>query len=164
MSRSNETTGKILDAQSIPVPESATPAMEDLLQQVHRRRRRRSLARLGVAAGVAAACVALVFVRSQGDIENNKRQPAPVVQVEPAMQNDLAVVPVQQRETARIRLFARVRGETPVFEFDRETRRMNHVGWVQSQQRVPIDMRYVPSQQQETFNAVLHRKADPFSL
>jgi hypothetical protein len=154
------------EAQSIPVPDSAPPTFLDLTNEVQRRRRRRTVTKAAVLA-VVTACVVLVVTHQPSDaiIDGQAMQVQDV-------QSDLAESPVtviaeapkDENKPATMRLFARVRGDSPVFEFDRETKQMHHVGWVQSLQRVPIDMRYVPSHQQETYEAVLYSKAVPFSL
>lgn len=148
------------------VPDSAPPTFHDLMNEVQLRRRRRTVAK-GAVLAVVTACVVLVVTHQPSDaiIDGQTMQAQD-------MQSDLAESPVtviaeapkDEDEPATMRLFARVRGESPVFEFDRETRQMLHVGWVQSLQRVPIDMRYVPSQQQETYEAVLSSQATPYSL
>jgi hypothetical protein len=66
----------------------------------------------------------------------------------------------------RVQLYASVSQSVPVFDFDQQTQSMHHIGWVESQQEVPVDMNYVPDNQQDSFKAVLNNDNDAwyFSL
>lgn len=153
-------------AQSLPVPYSTPPKFGVLMNHVQRRRRRRTVTKV-TALAVVTACVALVVTQQPSDaIIDGQAMKMQVVlsDVTDLPVTAMAEVPKDEKKPAAMRLIAKVRGDSPVFEFDRETKQMYHVGWVQSLQRVPIDMRYVPRQQQETYEAVLYAKAVPFSL
>ena len=153
-------------ARMMPVPDSATPTMHDLMQCVRSRRRRRHAVRISLAGCVLTSCLVLLVTQRRQDANHNRAIQAPVADSRPS-EPAVSAMPLAANTDDRpttMQLFARVRGDSPVFEFDTETKRLQHVGWVSSEQMVPIDMRYVPSQQQETFNAVLHRTGEPLSL
>ena len=78
--------------------------------------------------------------------------------------NELNAHAPDSRTSSRLRLFARVRGHVPVLQIDRDAQRISVVGWVEAEQSIPVDLRYVPDRQQETFNAVLQGDSDPISL
>ena len=148
------------------VPDSLPPTMQELARSVGRlRRRRRAIG--GAALGFAlTSCVVLLIVQWTRDANPDRVIQAAVAD---ASVNESAVPAVakaviSEEKPATIQLFARIRGDSPVFEFNRETKQLQQVGWLSSERMVPVDMRYVPSQQQETFNAVLDREGAMLSL
>jgi hypothetical protein len=133
--------------------------MSDLLREIKWRRRKRHL--LGTAtAGFALVAFAAIAVTTRY-IVNEAPTNTTVIAESPAAQPHPNAV-VQPRPEMRI--LARVLDESPVFQFDAETQRMHHIGWVRSRHTIPIDTRYLRRQQQETFQAVLHREPSPLSL
>lgn len=156
----------------VVVPASTPPSFSTLEQQVGQRRRRRTLVRRGM---TGASLVALAFVtlavwpsvqpeqiRDRVLIADGNPNPESIVSptVE-AVLNDPD--PGDQDTAPKIQLYANFSQPVPVFDIDEATQQIRHVGWAESQQRVPVDMKYVPHQQQEAYNTVLTSDGENFS-
>ncbi|MCG8651960.1 MAG: hypothetical protein MI861_19120, partial [Pirellulales bacterium] len=79
---------------------------------------------------------------------------------------DHEVAQVGVDETNDIRVFARVIEQSPVFDVHPQTKVMRHVGWIESEQTVPLDLRFFSDDQQQDFRAMLRPNAQsvPLSL
>lgn len=172
-------TQLIRSAESMPVPDSVPPSLAEVTDRVSRRRKRRTFARAVALGSVVTACVVLAISVTRDDgarevaeqrhlaeqrhvVANVPKQPEPKRSPATMVGDDQG--PSRVEVVSPLRLFARVRGDSPVFQFNGETKKLQHVGWLRSQQMVPIDMRYVPSGQQDEFQAVLYREPTPLSL
>ena len=149
-----------LPESQIAVPPSEPPSLVTLNERVSQVRRRRKFVR--ASGSVVIACLASALVFWIGSVSNEVPGETQVAVSSPTGRqefNDFSEAPEETtRRQPRIQLYANLVDAVPVFDFDKETKAIHHVGWVESEQRVPVDMNYVPQQQQETFNAVLSSK------
>ncbi len=172
------------------VPNSDPPSVEDLNRRVASVRRRRRAVRF---VSAAAATFLFVFVTRANwqqqtgpndvpenliaevgspngvfDLNADLAPTIPAKDAKSAPAKDAKSAPAKDAKSAapRIQLYASVSQAVPVFDFDKQTQSIHHVGWVESQQEVPVDMNYVPDNQQDSFKAVLNDDQDAwyFSL
>ena len=154
-----ETKQRLKDERDVAVPTSHAPSMESLQQKVSQVRRRRTMLRSVTGAAAVLMCVvgSIAVLNRSNDQSNDVVMPqnnhvaAAVDPTPTAVESDQAPVV----SGPKIQLYARVRGAVPVFDIDAEKKLIQHVGWAESERKVPVDMRYVPESHQETFHAVL---------
>ena len=160
-----ETKQRLKDERDVAVPTSHAPSMESLQQKVSQVRRRRTMLRSVTGAAAVLMCVvgSIAMLNRSNDQSNDVAMPqnnhvAVAIDPTPAAVESTDQTPVDQKLVAsepKIQLYARVRGAVPVFDIDAEKKLIQHVGWAESERKVPVDMRYVPESHQETFHAVL---------
>ncbi|MGB7344343.1 MAG: hypothetical protein WBD20_09025 [Pirellulaceae bacterium] len=163
------------------VPPSSPPEFRQLTKRVALLRRRRRVVRSLAAS--AAVVVGLLFVatwRNSDQLNDSAARlaadangqsadpPAKQTNEQIVQDNSAPVAPVERVKSSgspKIQLYASVSQSVPVFDFDEQSKTIHHVGWVESQHDVPVDMSFVSENQQDTFNAVLHQAGDwHFSL
>lgn len=164
----DELTQQLDDHSQWSIQSAPAPSLDSLHERVGQVRSRRRRLRVGSSlAAIVCLMGTLVYM-------NQEETPAPIVDdvpMELALNTDasppetqqVADVPPsepQQRSQPRIQLYANVVGAAPVFDFNEDTQSMHHVGWIESERRVPVDMKYVPDRQQKTFNAALSSTDD----
>lgn len=72
--------------------------------------------------------------------------------------------PATQLPNFPVSLFADVRTQDPVFQFDPERQAMVPVGWLRSNNRVPVQLDAFTDEQIQTLQTVLHGDSSPTSL
>ena len=170
MNQTDQTIESELNSNVPLVPSSTPPGIESLNQRVASLRRRRSIVR-GTATCVLllATVFAMNSFRQPADLNRPGKDAIALSDNQPSLstsQSDQSptqtdrgagVAPqAPETRTPKIQLYASLSHSVPVFDLDEETKTIHHVGWVESQQEVPVDMKYVPENQQESFNAVLN--------
>lgn len=171
-------TESLLHTALPPVPPAEVPDIAALQNRVSKRRRRRKWGTFVSCSVAVAIGLAVVSRWNQGN------EPAPLVQPGQAVsgekssralagQTQPVIFPVDHDvaqvgvdETNDIRVFARVIEQSPVFDVHPQTKVMRHVGWIESEQTVPLDLRFFSDDQRQDFRAMLRPNAQsvPLSL
>ena len=140
------------------IPDSTPPTLNQLSQRLNRRRARK---RTGLAVGCSLAVIGLVATAAlqRGSEEpvastDSRRDYAGTASQSGSSSN----LPIH--ELPDIRLLASVYKSVPLFEIEADTRRFQHVGWIESEEVVPIDLGEVTDDQQATLRAVLTEEAE----
>ena len=148
-------------APEMEVPFSTPPSFSELNERVAVVRRRRKTMRV-ISGMTAAACflmVSLFLIRPKVDGNRDIQiagNPSSIIPEPNSVNESLPVeAELETLHQPKIQLYARVVGTAPVFDYDEDTETIHHVGWIESERRVPVDMKYVPQQHQEKFNAAL---------
>ncbi|QDT12509.1 hypothetical protein [Planctomycetes bacterium K23_9] len=157
-----------LASETVQTPPSLPPDFDQLTRKVAAVRRRRRVVMTVAAGSVAIMCLATVFAWqglmapnksqinvAQGNLpdgmlaESNRATSIAVLQPSVGEESSVEVRP------PKIQLYALMSQSVPVFDVDEKTKTIHHVGWVESQQDVPVDMNYVSENQQNRFGVVL---------
>ena len=141
------------------IPDSTPPTLNQLSQRL---KRRRTSKRTGLAVGFSLAVIGLfaTVALQPGTAElpattDSRREYAGTA----SQSGSSTGAPFH--EPSDIRLFASVYRSLPLFEIEAETQRFQHVGWIESEEVVPIDMGKMTDDQQATLRAVLTEDAEP---
>lgn len=169
----NEIEQQLRDQSQFNVPKVAPPPLGVLNARVDVARRRRRRFRTGVSGAVllVVAGGTLAWIngtntpRTNGGTESTQ-----IVDAMPKNPTSPKIGPTDTIATnttskkkndstfkrPRIQLYAKVRQPLPVFDIQQDTKAIHHIGWVECEESIPLDMRYVPDSQQQTFDAVLN--------
>ena len=167
---------------NLELPASLAPDISELHERVSVVRRNRKIMRgvnVALATCLIATCGFVVLDRYRSN-QPLPGAPSPSqIAVELPLRNDAVSEPQRSNgelqdlprksdrfndRSPRIQLYARYVEPMPVFDIDQEKQEVHHVGWVESERTIPVDMKYVPTDQQETFNAMLSGDAWNISL
>jgi hypothetical protein len=137
------------------LPKSTPPSLAELQVRVRRlqasRRRRTAMTALSCIFALAGVFLSQTWNRNQSP---DKSSP----------QITGVVGPVNSTETPRreampdehsFRVFARVHQPVPIFHQAEGTDLLRHVGWIASEEMVPVNMKGVPDEQRQSIEAVL---------
>lgn len=164
----NRSTDQLLAAAIPKVPVVAVPDIDSLHRQLNRRRRRKLVSAASIA-GVALALLATFALPWDPETDHEtaglpKLLPSVGVIVDPRIdQDDVGVVSAVDL-SADVHVYARLWGQLPVFGVDRETQRMHHVGWIESETTLPVDLQTFSKDQQQSIKAVLDQGSSHNSL
>lgn len=140
-------------------PPVRVPSLDQLRREVGRRRQRRKLASAAALGSVALAIVAgFAFRFGPGDqpetlpLRPEAAAPVSVVDADDRPPRDQRVVAMSD---PGVRVYARVLDHLPVFGMNEETKLIRHVGWIESERTIPVDLERLSADQQRTLKAVL---------
>ncbi len=158
--------------EEIPAAPAVTiPDMDVIRGRMVKRRRRKRIITTSLA---TAAVVAAVAIHRVSDVTDpgfaDSSQPADIESFADGATNRTSVQDFQEAVVKKpdaggpdivvlpddVRVFARVRNQLPVFGVSRETQRMQHVGWFESESTIPVNLNRLPARQQQSIRAVLH--------
>lgn len=137
------------------LPTSDPPRMSELRICVQRRRRQRKIVTSALFGGAVCCLLALILSKPSTQFDAITAPGASVTLHHDQAQQRQPAVSRASIEPGGVRVFARVRLQTPVFGLDEETRYLRHVGWIDSEETVPVDLSQFPSAQRENLEAVL---------
>lgn len=135
------------------IPDSTPPTLDQLSQRLNRRRARK---RTRLALGGSLAVIGLVATAAlqrgseQSPATTDSRRDYSGTASQSSSSSDVPI-----HELRDIRLLASVYQSVPLFEIEADTRRCLHVGWIESEEVLPIDLGEVTDDQQATLRAVL---------
>ncbi|TWU08200.1 hypothetical protein [Stieleria varia] len=153
---------------SLLTPRSSTPSLSQLQTQVTRRRRRRNAIRIAILplAILAVACVSLSLRTSSDTAElaqtNRIDQSAP--RTNPQTAPPSISLPNNTSNEAPVRVFATLRANVPVYDWDQDSGDLQWIGWTQSKRVVPVDLSSYTSEELDQLNAMLVPKPNLVSL
>lgn len=161
-----------LNAEPPTAPRSNIPRIETIARRAQRQRLTQSGSWVG--AGALAILVASSFLPNE-----NARPTVDAPSVDLVAQDtpssdvavestDIGAEPNQpksppsqetptlaEQPTSRgLHVFATVRGQVPLFGVDKETQRLEHIGWIESEQRLPVDLDQLSTGQWKSIEAV----------
>lgn len=141
-----------LDLAVPSAPASSPPTVSELAERLNHRKRRRK-----GAAAVAVATVGLLasFLLRPDSSESESHRDFVVESVRETV-GSTSDGELKLEDDAGIRLFATVRQSLPVFEVEKDTQLVHHVGWVDSESVIPIDLESVADDRREFLRAVLN--------
>ena len=140
------------------IPDSAPPTLDQLSQRLNRRRGRK---RAWIAAGFGFAVIGIVTTAAlqRGSEElTTTTDPHREYAGTANQRGSSSDAPIP--EPSEIRLFASVYRSFPLFEIEADTQRFQHVGWIESEGVVPIELGGVTDDQHATLREVLTEKAE----
>jgi hypothetical protein len=136
-------------------PPSNPPDVNELQQRVGKRRRRRTLIATSLVGGTLTCLLVVVLWRPHfGSDANQNRGGAATVANEPTPLD--APVSLASNEPSGVRVFATVWHQIPIFELEEKTQALRHLGWIDSEEMVPVDLSQFSSDQQKSIEAVLY--------
>lgn len=152
----------LLEGSQPAPPAAVAPAWNELQRRVARRRRRRKIARAAaLTLSLVFALASLSWYRSSHTAANageeKQSNPEPTALVKGAQRG--LNQPSRHEASAPsspFRLFAKVSRPVPVFGLEQETQLLHLVGWVDSEEVVPVDVTRIPAEQQASIEAVLN--------
>jgi hypothetical protein len=134
-------------------PTSLAPDLGDLRGRLRARRRGRRL--VGTSAfGAMALCMiasAWMWSGSRQSTESVPEQPM-IAEVKSKVASNSPL----PETTATVRVFAKVHRSIPIFGREGESEYLRHVGWIASEEMVPVDLSQFPAEQKKTIESVLH--------
>jgi hypothetical protein len=140
------------------IPDSTPPTLSQLSQTLNRRRGRKR-ARLTVGCGLAVIGLVVTAALQRGTQELPATTDSHRESVGTASQGESSSdVPIH--EPSDIRVFASVYRSLPIFEIEADTQRFQHVGWIESEGIVPIDLTDATDDQQAMLRAVLSENTE----
>lgn len=71
---------------------------------------------------------------------------------------EAVVTSVDSSSVADLRLFANVTDKVPVFELEEKTQHFVHVGWMESEKTIPVDVNRLSRQQQAVIRDALYKE------
>jgi hypothetical protein len=153
--------------QSEPTtPASSAPKLNELSGRVRSRRLQRRI----VAAcwcgtiGLCAIAVAIVWPSlGSGSGKDAPRSSENVAVVESPSRDEITF-PGADPLVEGVQVFATVSQRIPIFGLQRDTQLLYHVGWIDSEEIIPVDVSQFPSDQQQNFKALLDESATPTFL
>jgi hypothetical protein len=145
-------------------PVSVAPGLDELRVRMLRRRRHRKVGGATVIGGTIVLVFASVFwptdIAPDTSISVNNANIAYKDGALPRKSPASSVL----TESSDVRVFAKVWRQTPVFELEQETQHLHLVGWIDSEEVVPVDLSQFASEQRKTVEAVLHDTTERFNL
>ena len=145
-------------------PQSQPPTLAELQQQVSKRRCTRKSRRRIAGSFLAAATVGLVVTFAYQTPQQVETETA-ATHIEPSItgtptelrvaENPSSLNPEFSQEQNRFRVLARVHQPLPIFQRDENSDHLLHVGWMNSEQVVPVDVNQFQPEQQQSIQAVL---------
>jgi hypothetical protein len=137
-------------------PKSLAPELADLQQRRRDRRRGRRFAAASVFGGMALCMIASAWVWS------GSRQGTQSVPADPMIAEVESMVPSKSplsEASATIRVFAKVHRSIPIFGREGESPYVRHVGWIASEEVVPVDLSQFSLKERKRIEGVLDDNA-----
>jgi hypothetical protein len=150
----------LLTGSQATAPESVAPDLHVLQGRVARRRRRKRNVRASALLASLACALASLFwylgdpSAAETTAENSVVNPRGVTV--PRQIDDSEATEAPPAESSRMRVFAKVLRPVPVFGLEQETQHLHLVGWIDSEEVVPVDLSEIPTDQQASIEAVLN--------
>lgn len=157
-------TTQTLKSDTPSAPPASPPTVDFLNQRVAGLRRRRQIIR-ATTSTAAVVCLFVLFSLWQPTESHKDGTGAVVAETSPPPATTFETAepkfaaPSSQPikiQPSKVQLYASISQSVPVFDVNEETQTIHHVGWVESNQEVPVNMNYVPENQQDSFNAYLN--------
>ncbi len=153
---------------TLATPSFTTPTIQELCQSVHHRRARRRTRRVGgIAILIAALGVTLFATRQDGSNQPDNLATLTVTPDNSRVNHAFDAAESQagpEDLDGRIRVMAQVVRPEPIFHVDPATQRAWQIGWIETEQSVPIDIQQCSPDQRVRFQNVLYRNDDSLSL
>ncbi|MFK8113928.1 MAG: hypothetical protein AB8B91_17125 [Rubripirellula sp.] len=147
----NEHETEPLITATVNSPTSNPPSLDELRVRLQSRRKRRKRVRLAAGFSVGIAATWLLSLVSSMSVERGAEpQIASVTPIQPSP--SVAV----DEELPEFAVFARVRQPMPIFHRPEGSELLQHVGWVESEEVVPVNMSQLPEDQRKGFYQVLN--------
>ena len=155
-----------LNAPAPAAPSSEVPDLKHLQGIVgSRRRRRQTASSLAMVMMAGAAITVSVWQPTPGEptqSTDSRTDPPAIIAPRPGVTAENLRM-VHHREP-QYRVFARVHDQVPVFGVHPESKQVEHLGWIESERAVPVDIDGISRQQQRSIEAVLRDDPNPLSL
>jgi hypothetical protein len=156
------TTARLFGETEPRVPHSAPPDLEHLIIRLRKRRRARRILGTSVLSALGVLLIACAHEWNSTRRPQRNRPGDAVVRADTESSTDSretagpsGVEPMPE-SLAGVRVFAKVHQPIPVFGRQEGTEYIRHVGWIDSEELVPVDLSRFPLEQQKSIEAVLH--------
>lgn len=160
-----EMTARLLSETEPRVPYSAPPAVEHLMIRLRKRRRTRRIVGTSLVATIGVLLITCAHVWNDTR-QTELNQPGAAVASAEAQPATASRDPTQPDDVDQIseslgdvRVFAKVHQPIPIFDRQEGTEYIRHVGWIDSEEIVPVDLSRFSLEQQQSIESVLHENA-----
>ncbi len=141
------------------VPLSVAPKLDELASRLGQRRRQQRMERTA-ACGILLVGIIMLGLGANHALWQPKSVPAGrnIVQ---SVSTELEPTLQAPDSSADVRVFAKVHQPIPIFGRVQDTEYLRHVGWIHSEQIVPVDLNQFPVEQRKTIRAELDESGQP---
>lgn len=149
----------LLEQTCPPTPTSAAPELSALEQRLALRKRRRKIRTTALAAGLTCAVSSLLWIYATPDTPTAGSRISRSINL-PSTENQDIAPPAIEPTSARVRVLGKVSRPVPIYGLEPETQQLHLIGWIESEEIVPVDLSQIPTTEQANIEAVLDDSDD----